>query len=1051
MTILLIHFSDIHIRTDEDPILGRVSAIANVLKEKLTECNDVFAVISGDIAYSGNVVEYDLASRFFAQFEKELKAINESVNLNYIIVPGNHDCVFEPGFHGDSREQLIQDILKDHQLLQKTGIVFDCIKPMQNYLDWVSGMLPAGIKTEQEKFAFERAFEFPDRTKIKFIGYNTAWMSLPEKGHGDILFPIHLVPPITTHDSVDLVFSLLHHPYNWVRADISRTFRDAVEATSNVIITGHEHLSSYQSTTYLFGETRQYIQGGELQNENDSENSTFNTILVDIPKRLMKYTRYSWRKNLYTSDEFEWTIIPRSKALKQDKFIISESHAQFLTQPGVPFSHPRKPNLSIDDIYVFPDLEELTEKPEGEFIHSSKALDYLLTSNKLLVFGPENSGKTSLLKIMFREYQRNEVVPLWVDGMNIRTGDPQRLKTFFNSAFNSIYDKEYLEDFWQLEPTKRLLIIDDLQDSNLNRKTKLKLFDFIENHFGLALISSSNPIAIQEIIETEKNEFLVSCKRVLLFEFGNVSRDKIIEKWLLLGQEETIQDIQLDSKIKEIDEKTKVILRPSLAPSYPFFILTVAQSVDNMGSTVPPLSNEDRGSFGFFYEWLITTALHRSPKKISDVSLKYRYLSELSYYMYEERKISIDSEELEAFHNSYLQRFSLRYIDLRYEDMLSDLISSGLLQLRNGYYNFEYPCIYYYFVARALNSRLQQPKHEKHVKEMISRLADQIDIQENENILLFLSYLSENPYIRDTLLQTAKKMFADFEPADLENDVQFINKEDFELALKLPDEKPRKVRQLIHEQEDKERRERFVRTKDTSKVAATTGEEEIDERLKLWTRAFKLVRVIGQIVKNFATSWEGPDKYPITEESYLLGLRVLKEVLTLYAQHLDEFVEQAKDALRFRIDKEMLSLPPDRRHILTDSQLEILARATAFAKTFLVSFNTVFAIARNVGSQKLYPTHKQILDEHNHLMSVRLIDVAIKLDCQMRLPIKIIAEILHDLDKNHLSKAILKRLAFHRMILYETDRTDRERCCRMLGIEQDDPRLLLPDRKIGKT
>ena len=95
----------------------------------------------------------------------------------------------------------------------------------------------------------------------------------------------------------------------------------------------------------------------------------------------------------------------------------------------------------------------------------------------------------------------------------------------------------------------------------------------------------------------------------------------------------------------------------------------------------------------------------------------------------------------------------------------------------------------------------------------------------------------------------------------------------------------------------------------------------------------------------------------------------------------------------------MLSLPPDRKNIPTDSQLEILARATAFVKTFLVSFNSIFAIARNVGSQKLYPTYREILDEHNHLMSVRLIDVAIKLDCQVRLPLKFIAEILHDLKK----------------------------------------------------
>ncbi|GAI14616.1 unnamed protein product, partial [marine sediment metagenome] len=317
-----------------------------------------------------------------------------------------------------------------------------------------------------------------------------------------------------------------------------------------------------------------------------------------------------------------WVDIPRSRALKQDKFVVSKSHLDFLMAPGVPFSHPRKPNLTIDDIYVFPDLEELLKNLEINVIHSHTTLDYLLTNNRILLFGPEYSGKTSLLKVMFRKYQQNDAVPLWVDGTNIKTGNPERLKGIFSAAFESTYGNQYLEDFWQEEPGKKALIIDDLQNANLNRKAKLNLFDFIDQHFGIALISSSNLISTQEIIETEKNDFLFSCNRVLLPEFGSVSRNKIIEKWLLLGQEDTIQESELDNKIKEIEGKSRVILRPSLAPSYPFYILTIAQSVDNIGTTIPPLSREDRGSFGFFYEWLITTSLHRGPKKIADVNAK---------------------------------------------------------------------------------------------------------------------------------------------------------------------------------------------------------------------------------------------------------------------------------------------------------------------------------------------------------------------------------------------------------------------------------------------
>ena len=267
-------------------------------------------------------------------------------------------------------------------------------------------------------------------------------MSLPKKPHDAILFPTQLISHICTNDSADLVFSILHHPYDWIRSDVSKEFREKVEAMSNIIITGHEHTSSYQSTTYLLGETRQYIQGGELQNISKNQESTFNTIVLDISNRKIKYTKYSWSDSLYFPKEFDWIDVPRSSNLRQDKFIIKPSHLDFLMEPGVPFSHPRKTTLTIDDIYVFPDLEELSDKLEGNFIHSKNTLDYLFSNNKILVFGPENSGKTSLLKVMFRKYQQNGIVPLWINGKDVITADPKRLKQFFSATFQSIYGNQ---------------------------------------------------------------------------------------------------------------------------------------------------------------------------------------------------------------------------------------------------------------------------------------------------------------------------------------------------------------------------------------------------------------------------------------------------------------------------------------------------------------------------------------------------------------------------------------------------------------------------------
>ena len=1044
MPILLIHFSDIHLKAESNEILNRIAHINAAIRDKIADSDNILIVVSGDIAFSGKKEEYNVAQQFFSEFEKQLKAINASAKLEYIVVPGNHDCNFD--LHGETRTVLLDSISKNNSLLDKTAILTDCVKPQQYYFEWALSIQSLETTNCAAQFVLQRVFQFPGGINIKFLAYNTAWMTMPEKGHGDIIFPMQLIPQSPEQYNFDLVFSVLHHPYNWIETEASKPFREVIEKSSNIILTGHEHDASYYETRYLGGETRQYIPGGELQSKQEGDpKSTFVTMLIDAANRKMKYSQYTWRDTIYHAEEHESLEIPPSRALKQDKFLLQKQFSDLLLKPGVPFSHPRLgQNLTIDDIYVFPDLEELLDKIEGEVIHSNKALDYLLANKKVCVFGPECSGKTSLLKVMFRKYRKNGVIPLLINGKEINTGNPERLRKIFDKAFVEEYGNQYLEDFWQLNPDQRALLLEDLQDCDLNKQAKLKLFDFINDQFGTVLISTSNIFAIQEIVKTEKNDFLMSCKWLALSEFGNVARNKLIQKWLVLGQEDTADEVQLDSKIREVDEKAKIILRPSLAPSYPFYILTIAQSVDNATMGIPTLSNEDRGSFGFFYEWLITTALHLTGRRIADLNAKYRYLSELAYYMFQKQKYAIDSEEMEVLHNSYLAKFSLRRKDLAYEALIDDLISANMLKLTNSQFEFSYPCIYYYFTARALNACLQHPKDEKEAKEIISALVNNIDQEESESILLFLSYLSENPYVRDILLQTAKQMFSQNAPTDLDHDLDFANTKSFSLTLNLPKEKPRELREKIQERQDEEQRKHKVNAR------TPTEEEGFDKQLKAMTKAFKMVRIMGQMIKNFATSWEGADKYPLVEESYLLGLRVLKEHLSMCNQTVEDFVKEVKDAIQYKHDADMLKLPENKRYRLTDSQLEIAARATVFSLTASISSTYVYAIAHCVGIDKLEPIYSQILDKHKHLISVRLIDIAIKLKCQTHLPQARIDELLKEIERNYVGFAILQHLVFNRLSLYEADPRERQICCKALQIKENDARLYLADRKIGK-
>ena len=81
MTAVILHLSDIHIRSKSDPILSRAQEIASCTFSSLQDASHLFVVISGDIAFSGEENQYDLAIKLFLQIraviEKEANIRSE--------------------------------------------------------------------------------------------------------------------------------------------------------------------------------------------------------------------------------------------------------------------------------------------------------------------------------------------------------------------------------------------------------------------------------------------------------------------------------------------------------------------------------------------------------------------------------------------------------------------------------------------------------------------------------------------------------------------------------------------------------------------------------------------------------------------------------------------------------------------------------------------------------------------------------------------------------------------------------------------------------------
>lgn len=172
--------------------------------------------------------------------------------------------------------------------------------------------------------------------------------------------------------------------------------------------------------------------------------------------------------------------------------MLSADFLEFLSDPGINLSHPRKQPLFLEDIFVFPELTTSSASPgdTGETIFSSRELTTVDTLPPVvLITGPEDSGKTSLLKSLIRHYSENGLYPLYLDGKLTGPIVDTALWELIRSTYESQYSGEHLSPALTSGPGKRLCLFDNFDMAGLEKAVVTKLLE----EFGHLLLTSAAP------------------------------------------------------------------------------------------------------------------------------------------------------------------------------------------------------------------------------------------------------------------------------------------------------------------------------------------------------------------------------------------------------------------------------------------------------------------------------------------------------------------------------------------------------------------------------
>ena len=502
-------------------------------------------------------------------------------------------------------------------------------------------------------------------------------------------------------------------------------------------------------------------------------------------------------------------------------------------------------------------------------------------------------------------------------------------------------------------------------------------------------------------------------------QFGNSRRAKLIKKWLTLGSEEYTEPNAVRRQLDKYKAVVDSVVGKNLVPAFPFFILILLQT-----STSVELGNIQQSTYGYYYQMLILFSLRRISANPEAIDAYINYLSELAYLMFSENTRRIPKDRYDEFVVAHGNKYALgRQVDRIAEEVgKADLLLSD-----QGYTSFRYQYVYYFLVAQYIAHRLAK----KEMQQIVEKMAEKIFISQNANIIMFLTYLSKDPFILDALRKTARNIFSSDATATLVEEVASLNA--------LMEEMPK----LVLEQLDiDEARERTLRERDLLQEEQENQEDRDEflleaedmEHLGLIdkvTVALKTAEILGQIAKNYYGSLDAALKQDLVKECFDLVLRPLGRLLREISSNREAVVAEIVKI----VQKHAMSTIDDR------DQIRSFAARFVFGMCCIMSFGFIERISTFVGTENLSPTFHKLVSE-NPSIAYRLVDAAIHLYHFEDLPIDELRRLNSDVSHNRMANAVLSRLVHSYLYMFDVEYARRQQLCQEFKIEMAETRKI---------
>lgn len=876
MKILILHLSDIHIKNVNNYSKENIHLIVNAIKPSCSDISRGVIVISGDLSFSGQKNQMVEFEKFVNLLVQELREKYGFSSLEVVLVPGNHDVDYSKGaMSRTDLEEIYNNNLYDKNVPNEISKQKEFYKLANKYKCFT-----------KKEVIDQHIVEYGGKI-ILFNLINTGIFSSLAEDKGYHYLPLSEVMKIRKQHGADYVFSVMHHPHHWFSDIISNELEKVLYECSDMIFVGHKHYES--SVNIDDSKTSVYVlAGGQLSNCGDWNGSEFHACILDLCDRGVSIKKYrlSSKGDVYIEydkqtdrtlsnnrvDSLGLSILPESlaKIMNIDKHSISDSFTKY---------------------FVFPTLEEdvtsgKTSISNTNDIESMEAfLKKLQGVKKIVITGHSDSGKSVLAKSIFRQLSRYKTT-IFIDGSSVNSNCEKIVRYAFYEFYGD--DKSKYEIFKQADLSDLAIVIDDIDA--IEPKRREEFIEYINERFGY-------------VVETCQQEIELDIKNRLRNKRAN--RDYSIYRiapFYLHKRRELVTNIINTLSIESDERKENIItaLCDSLARQKvlynwnPDFIVQFTRYYyKNIGESY----KNDGDTFGKVFEANIVLLIKPFSSKIS-VDKILIVLDKIAYGAYINKESPISDETILQIVRKYNDEYDSN-IDIR--EFLNLLIESKILKKskNNGYMFYETTYLAY-FIAREIKRRCIEDGDLDQIKYIIEHSYKRI----NADILLFVTYITDNLNIIKMLMDLAESSLAVWEAFQLEENAISYLKADATF----------KIDPVTSDDREKEEEKRIAAEKDEAQYMYSKNDELIfyddGDEINFFhelIRGIALLTVISRTLPSFEHLMKKEDKERCVDLIYNMPLKIFNAWAMEIDKNCNELLREIKDFHEWEYRKDKIN------------------------------------------------------------------------------------------------------------------------------------------------